>query len=70
LQASWFFECTCPRCLDPTEFNTYLRHQECFKLFDSYIQKLPIGTGTDLQGEFKFKRDYVNKTKTVHFREE
>ncbi len=31
LKRSWFFDCTCQRCSDPTEFGTFISSPKCFQ---------------------------------------
>ena len=45
ITACWFFQCTCPRCTDPTELGSLMSAMKCLKCPDG---KIVPGDGKDL----------------------
>eukprot|EP00095_Tigriopus_kingsejongensis_P012445 maker-scaffold89_size390429-snap-gene-0.18 protein:Tk12445 transcript:maker-scaffold89_size390429-snap-gene-0.18-mRNA-1 annotation:"protein isoform b-like" len=53
IERNWFFRCQCPRCLDPTEFGTFMSAVRCFQCQSGYL--LP-SDAQDLESDWKCDR--------------
>ena len=51
----WFFQCSCPRCSDITEFGTFTSAVKCFQCSKGFVIPYPTLLNSNLKGRIKLE---------------
>ena len=61
IRSNWFFDCACPRCLDPMELNSMYSAMKCPDCIDNASYMVPENS-MDLKSDWKCKQCNVKQS--------